>query len=197
MCVPCCLAPACHVARLYWRKCPGAGGGAVDKLVVPCCVLLLHGSRYIGRPRRGDGRCGQAGDSMPRVRFPQTDIQGGRWGREVNNLVIPWWAQAFCSGMTSVMSPMVNPEPVSPRRSPLVVTGKPTFVERAPAGGASRLRLRGRGPVGAVRKRRVRYKSRPWEGASMTWRYLALSKSIPPPPTLLFPRWRLACRKRV
>ena len=26
------------------------GGGAVDKLVVPCCVLLLHGSRYIGRP---------------------------------------------------------------------------------------------------------------------------------------------------
>ena len=108
---------------------------------------------------------------------------------------------------------------------PLVVTGKPTFVERAPAGGASRLRLRGRGPVGAVRKRRVRYKSRPWEGASMTWRYLALSKSIPPPPRhcssrdggwrarrrighgepwlvqernpSLFLRWRLACRKRI
>merc|ERR1711969_358217 len=79
------------------------------------------------------------------------------------------------------MPPMVNPEPVSPRGSPPpVVTGKHTFVERAPAGGASRLRLRGRGPVGAVRKRRVRYKSRPWEGASMTWRYLALSKSIPP-----------------
>lgn len=56
-----------------------SGGGAVDKLVVPCCVLLLHGSRYIGRPRRGDGRCGQAGDSMPR-RFPQTDIPGGAVG---------------------------------------------------------------------------------------------------------------------
>ena len=119
---------------------------------------------------------------------PKPTFRGGRWGREVNNLVMPLWAQACSSGMTFVLSPMVNPEPVSPRGSPpLVVTGKPTFVERAPARGASRLRLRGRGPVGAVRKRRVRYKSRPWEGASMTWRYLALSKSI----------WRLACRKRV
>ena len=49
---------------------------------------------------------------------PKPTFRGGRWGREVNNLVMPWWAQAFCSGMTSVMSPMVNPEPVSPRGPP-------------------------------------------------------------------------------
>ncbi len=80
----------------------------------------------------------------------------------------------------------------------LMVTGNPTFVERAPAGGASRLRLRGRGPVGAVRKRRVRCKSLAWEGASVTWRpCLVQIDSPPPPPTLLFPRWRPACRKRV
>ena len=127
---------------------------------------------------------------------PKPTFRGavGSGGQQLGDTMV---GAGFCSGMTSVMSPMVNPEPVSPRGSPpLVVTGKPTFVERAPAGGASRLRLRGRGPVGAVRKRRVRYKSRPWEVASMTWRDLALSKSIPPP-TLLFPRWRLACRKRV
>lgn len=156
-------------------------GGAVDKLVVPCCVLLLHGSRYIGRPRRGDGRCGQAGDSMPRVRFPQTDIPGGAvgsGGQQLGDTMVGAglrFGDDFCDVADG--KPRTRPSPEIP---PLVVTGKPTFVERAPAGGASRLRLRGRGPVGAVRKRRVRYKSRPWEGASMTWRYLALSKSISP-----------------
>ena len=137
------------------------GGGAVDKLVVPCCVLCSMAAATLADP---DGATADADKPVIACHVfdsPKPTFRGGgRWGREVNNSVIPWWAQAFCSGMTFVLSPMVNPEPISPRGSPppLVVTGKPTFVKRAPAGGASRLRLRGRGPVGAVRKRRVRYK---------------------------------------